>query len=167
MSDAIAYTLKASVNQTLGALANILRKGEAHAAAVGVEEQVFLSARLYPDMLTLASQVRIACDVAARVSSRLAGAEIPSFPDEEKTFGEFIARCDVARAHVAGLDDAAIDANAGATIEIPQRNGALKLSGRDVLAHFILPNMHFHAAIAYALLRHQGVALGKMDFLTP
>ena len=166
MSDAIAYTLKASVNQTLGALANILRKGETHAAAVGVEEQVFLTSRLYPDMLNFSSQVRIGCDVAARAASRLAGAAIPSFPDEEKTFGELIARCHAARAHVASLDDAAIDANAHTTIEIPLRNGSLHYSGRDLLAQYILPNIHFHAAIAYALLRHQGVTLGKMDFLT-
>lgn len=167
MSEAIAFILKSSTQQTLGALEGILGKARAHAEAKGLDEKVMLGARLYPDMFPMGRQVQIACDVVARGAARLAGLDMPSFPDTEETFAEFIARCGAAKTYVAGVSDSAIDANARKTLNIPVGQNTMPMEGRAYLSGFILPNLHFHAAIAYGLLRHQGVELGKRDFLMP
>ena len=167
MSDTVSFILKSSTIQTLGALKSILEKTGAHAAAVNVEESVFLSARLYPDMFPVTRQVQIACDTMARGAARLAGLDMPSFPDTEITIAELCARCDKALAYVAGVSDSAIDANEKVVLQIPIGQATMPMEGRQYLSSFILPNLHFHAAIAYGLLRSQGVALGKRDFLVP
>ena len=167
MSDTVSSILKSSVTQTLGALASCLAKGKAHAEAMKVDGPVLLAARLYSDMHPLTRQVQIACDGAARGAARLSGAELPSFPDTETTFDELIARCKSAIAFVDGADSAAMDANEREVLQIPMGDNTMAMEGRDYLSRFILPNLHFHAATAYGLLRHQGVALGKRDFLVP
>lgn len=167
MSDTVSSILKSSAGQTLGAMASFLAKGKAHAEAAGVDGANFLAARLYPDMHPLTRQVQIACDVAARGAARLSGADIPSFPDTETSFDELIARCKAALAYVEGADSAAMDANERVTLQIPMGENTMPMEGRQFLSGFVLPNMHFHAAIAYALLRHQGVTIGKRDFLVP
>ncbi|MEZ5954497.1 MAG: DUF1993 domain-containing protein [Hyphomonas sp.] len=167
MSDTVSFILKSSTTQTIGVLKSILAKLAAHAAATSVEEAVFLSARLYPDMLPLTRQVQIACDTVARGAARLAGLDMPSFPDTETTTAELIARCDKTLAYVADVSDAAIDANERVTLQIPIGQATMPMEGRQYLSGFILPNLHFHATIAYGLMRSQGVALGKRDFLVP
>ena len=167
MSTGLSSYLKLSAGQTLGALQGILAKGEAHAAATGVDEAVFLSARLFPDMFPLTRQVQIACDITARGAARLAGAPLPSTPDAETRFAELSARCKATLAGIMALDDAALDASAGRDITFPVGGTDTTMKGAAVLANFILPNLHFHAAMAYGLLRHQGVVLGKRDFMGP
>jgi uncharacterized protein len=165
MTDTLSYVLKTSVNQILGSTRSTLKKGEEHARALGVEDSVMLAARLYPDMLALSRQVQIACDNAARGGARLAGLEMPSFPDTETTFPELMARCDAAMAFVNSTDDAKINANALETLQIPLGPQTVPMQGRQYLTSFVLANMLFHATMAYGLLRHQGVVLGKRDFL--
>jgi uncharacterized protein len=165
MTDTLSYVLKTSVNQILGSTRSTLKKGEEYARALGVEDSVMLAARLYPDMLPLSRQVQIACDNAARGAARLAGLEMPSFPDTETTFPELMARCDAAMAFVNSTDDAMINANALETLQIPLGPQTVPMQGRQYLTSFVLANMLFHATMAYGLLRHQGVMLGKRDFL--
>ena len=163
----VSYQLKSATNQTLGALKGILAKGEAYAAALKCEESALLSQRLYPDMFALPRQVQVACDTVARGAARLAGKEMPSFPDTEQTFAELIARCQKAIDYVNTIDDAAIDATAKTTLQIPMGQATMPMTGEQYLSGFILTNLHFHAAMAYGLLRTQGVQIGKRDYLVP
>jgi hypothetical protein len=163
----VSYQIKSATNQTLGALKGILAKGEAYAGAVKCEESALLSQRLYPDMFALPRQVQIACDTATRGAARLAGMEMPSFPDTEQTFAELIARCQKAIDYVNAIDDAAMDATAKATLQIPMGQATMPMTGEQYLSGFILTNLHFHAAMVYGLLRMQGVQIGKRDFLVP
>lgn len=167
MSLTLSYILKTSSQQTLGALKSILAKGEAHARALKVEDSVMLAQRLTPDMFALPRQVQIACDTAARGAARLAGREMASFPDTEQTFDELIARCRAALDYIETIPDAEIDANTTVVLQIPMGQVTVPMEGRAYLQGFVLTNLHFHASIAYALLRMQGVALGKKDFLVP
>ncbi|MEQ9435510.1 DUF1993 domain-containing protein [Hyphomonas sp.] len=167
MTDTLSYVLKTSVNQILGATRSTLRKGEEHARALGVEDSVMLAARLYPDMLPLSRQVQIACDNAARGAARLAGLDMPVFPDTETTFQELMSRCEAALAFVNSTDDASINANERETLQIPLGPQTVPMQGRQYLTSFVLANVLFHATMTYGLLRHQGVVLGKRDFLVP
>lgn len=167
MTTSVSYQLKSATTQTLGALKGILAKGEAYAATLKCEEVALLSQRLFPDMLALPRQVQIACDTVARGAARLAGLEIPSFPDTEQTFAELIVRCQKTLDYVGAIDDAAIDATAKTTLQIPMGQATLPMTGEQYLSGFILTNLHFHAAMAYGLLRMQGVPIGKRDFLVP
>lgn len=163
----VSHILKASTGQTLGALKGILIKGEAYARKLNLEDKVLLSHRLYPDMFDLTRQVQIACDTVARGAARLAGLDMPEFPDTEQTFADLIARCDKAIAYVNGVEDGKIDANTNITLQIPMGANTMPMEGKAYLSGFILTNLHFHAAIAYALLRQQGVSIGKRDYLVP
>lgn len=167
MTDSVSYMLNSATTQILGSMSSILNKAAAHAKAVGVDEGVFLNARLYPDMLTMKRQVQMVCDMVARGAARLSGADIPSFPDVEETFAELITRLEATQAYVSGIDAAALDANARVVLQIPMGPQTLPMEGRQYLSSFVLPNLHFHAATAYGLLRHQGVSLSKRDFLMP
>jgi uncharacterized protein len=167
MTTTVSYILKSSTNQTLGALKGLLAKGQAYAGTLKCEEAAILSQRLYPDMYALPRQVQIACDTAARGAARLAEIEMPSFPDTEQTFAELIARCQKAIDYVNAVDDAKIDATAQKTLQIPMGQASMPMTGQQYLQSFILTNLHFHAAMAYGLLRMQGVQVGKRDFLVP
>jgi hypothetical protein len=118
-------------------------------------------------MFALPRQVQIACDTVTRGAARLAGKEMPSFPDTEQTFAELIARCQKAIDYVNAVDDAAIDATARTTLQIPMGQATMPMTGEQYLSGFILTNLHFHAAMAYGLLRTQGVQIGKRDYLVP
>ena len=163
----VSHILKASTHQTIGALKGILIKGEAYARKLNVADSVLLSHRLYPDMFDLTRQVQIACDTVARGAARLAGLEMPAFPDTEQTFAELIARCDKAIAYVNGVDNAKIDASTNEVLQIPMGANSMPMEGTAYLSGFILTHLHFHAAIAYALLRAQGLNIGKRDYLVP
>lgn len=165
--DTLSYVLKMSANQTLGAMAGFLQKGADHAGASDVEESVLLGHRLAPDMFPLSRQIQIATAIAMRGASRLAGVEARELEDTETNFAELIARCHKANDYVQALDDAAINANERVTMEIPLGPMTVNWEGREYASLFILPNLHFHAATAYGLLRSQGVKLGKRDFLMP
>lgn len=146
-------------------LAAILDKAEAHAKANGVDPQTYLAARLAPDMHPLTNQVQLASDAAKSGAARLAGLTPPSFPDTETTWAEVKARVAKTIAFVEGIERGQMDGREDAAIELKLPNGALNFVGRDFLALFALPNFLFHVTTAYALLRAQGVPLGKMDFL--
>jgi hypothetical protein len=167
MTISVSFMLKSATTQTLGALRGCLAKGETQARALNVEDAVMLGERLYPDMFALTRQVQMACDTAARGAARLAGQEMPSFPDTEKTFAELMSRCRKAIEYVHGIDDGAIDANTDAVLQIPIGDNTMEMDGKTYLSGFVLPNLYFHAVTAYGLLRMQGVAIGKRDFLVP
>jgi len=166
MSEMISYMMKSAAGQILPAMAGTLNKAKAHAAEREIEENVLLSARLFPDMHPLLRQVQIAADTAARGAARLASVEIPSFPDTERSIDELTARLEATNAFVQSVDDAALNASAQQVLEIPLGPMTVNWEGRQYLSTYVLPNLHFHASIAFALLRHQGVSIGKRDFLT-
>ena len=155
----------AAIDQMFKGMTLSLDKAAAHAKATGVEETVYTSWRLAPDMFTMARQVQIACDIAVRGLTRLAGSEPPTFEDTEKTFDELKARIAKAHAYIKDLDRAKIDADPDADITVPMRDQKMTFKRHQFLAHFILPNVYFHATATYLNLRNAGAPLGKMDFL--
>jgi len=165
MSDAMSYMLKMSTGQMMAAMAGTLAKAATHAKAAEIEDSVFLNARLYPDMLPMSRQAQIACDTVTRGGARLAGLDLPEYPDTEASFADLIARTEKANNYVQGLDDDALNASEHREMEIELGPMTVNWPGRQYLATFVLPNLHFHAATAYGLLRHQGVVLGKREFL--
>jgi len=165
MGDTISFMLKSAVGQILPAMASTLKKGQAYAIDQGVDESVILGARLYPNMLPLLNQYQLAADTAVRAAARLADLDMPSFPDDERTIAELLDRLDRSNHYVQEFDDEALNANARTVLEIPLGATSVNWEGRQYLSTFVLPNLHFHASIAFALLRHQGVAIGKRDFL--
>jgi len=150
----------------LEALSKVLDKAEAHAAARKFDAANLLNARLAPDMFPLIKQVQIACDFAIRGAARLSGIEPPQADDKETTIPQLKERIATALNFVRSADRAAIDASATRMITIPLGPGAKgEMKGADYFNHFVLPNFYFHATAAYAILRHNGVDLGKQDFL--
>jgi hypothetical protein len=163
---ALAYDLMTSTfNKMLPALKNILAKAEADAAARKIDPKVFLDARLAPDMFPLTRQVQITTDQVKGGMSRLAGAEVPSWPDNEASFADLAKRVDKAIAYVQSFKAAQYEGFETRKIELKFPNATLEFTGRDYLLAFVLPNFYFHMTAAYAILRHNGVALGKRDFL--
>ncbi|MEO0378053.1 MAG: DUF1993 domain-containing protein [Cyanobacteria bacterium P01_A01_bin.17] len=166
MSLDIAYTVKEVTRQYLAALTSILTQAKVHAAATGAAERAFLEARLYPDMKPMIWQVQMASEFCARCASRLVGDELPSFPFEEKSFDELIARLERAMSHIDQIDDAALSVSGEQVLQIPFGPGVtLELTGQDYVLKLFLPNFFFHVTTAYNLLRHNGVPLGKKDFV--
>jgi hypothetical protein len=146
--------------RALDNLSAILKKGEAHAGSAS-----FIDVRLAPDMLTLAGQVQRASDAAKGAVARLGGIDNPSFPDTEKTFAELQARIKKTIDFLQGVKPAQIDGSEQKTIEMKAGGRELKFTGLDYLLGFALPNFFFHVTTAYAILRHKGVPIGKMDYL--
>jgi len=142
-----------------------LDKAEAHATAKKFDPSVYLSARLAPDMLPFTKQIQIACDTVKFCAARLAGVEGPKFEDKETTLAELRERIDATIAYVKSVPAAQIDGSEDKDITIPRRDGSTVMKGEAYLKHFALPNLFFHVTTAYALLRHNGVELGKMDYL--
>jgi hypothetical protein len=152
--------------QMLTSLRSLLDKAEASARARKFEPAVLLQARLAPDMFPLLKQVQIAADFAKGVSARLAGVEVPSHPDTEQTFDDLRARIDSTLAFIGGLDPAAFAGSE--TREIVLRPGTPKeqrYDGQRYLLAYGLPQFFFHVTTVYALLRHNGVEIGKKDFM--
>lgn len=155
-----------NVTRTLSALSGILAKGEASAQARKIDPLVFTRARLSPDMFALTRQVQIACDVAKNGFARLSGVEAPKFEDSETTFDELQVRIahtleflnTVTAASLQGSEDKVVTFSAG-----PDRT--LKMKGDAYLNQWLLPNLYFHVVTAYNILRHNGVDVGKMDYL--
>lgn len=159
---------QASVPQFLRMLGNlkaILEKAAAHAAAKKIDESAFLDARLYPDMFPLTVQVQIATDFTRGTTARLSGTEPSAVEDKEKSFAELVARVDAAAAYVRGIQPAKFEGAAERKIVRKIRGVERTFSGTDYLYQFSLPNFYFHLTTAYAILRHNGVDVGKTDFL--
>jgi hypothetical protein len=168
MSVALSTLIKDASAQTLGALGGILKKGADHAATHKLPEDVFLNFRLFPDMFPLTRQVQIATDSMTRGAARLAGTDLPAFADVETSFAQLIERAQRANAYVQSCSSEAMDARAATTINIPVGGGQeLPMTCAVYLQSFVFPNLYFHTAAAYGILRHNGVALGKRDYLRP
>jgi uncharacterized protein len=151
--------------QMLDALEAVLKKAEAHAEARKIAPEVMLGLRLAPDMFALTRQAQIACDFAKNTAGRLAGAELPKFPDEEKTFAELYGRIARTKAFITGLSSAAFDGAETRAIRFPMRAKTFEMTGAAYLNSFALPNFYFHATAVYAILRANGVELGKGDYM--
>jgi hypothetical protein len=154
--------------QMLGSLSAILDKAEAYATAKKIEPEVLLGARLYPDMMPLVKQVQTAADQAMRGCARLTGNEPQSVPDTEKTFADLKQRmakaADVVKSHTAAQFDGA-DAR---DVTFPIGGGktmTMTMSGQQFFTSFNAPNFYFHVTTAHDILRHNGVEIGKRDFL--
>ena len=154
--------------RALGNLRQVLEKGVAHAREQGYEPAVLLQSRLYPDMLPLVRQVQIATDTAKFGAARLAGVESPRFEDVETTFAELFARLDAVAAYLGTFDQKALEGSEDRVVTLSSRpRGDLTFNGSGYLLGFALPNLFFHVTTAYAILRHNGVPLGKLDYLGP
>jgi uncharacterized protein len=151
--------------RALNNLAAILEKGEASAIARKIDPSVLINDRLYPDMLPLVKQVQIASDIARRGAARLAGVEAPSMEDSETSFPELIARLKTTVAYLETLTPAQIDGTESKAIVLPMGKITMNFEGLPYLVGFVLPNVYFHITTAYNILRHNGVEVGKQDFL--
>jgi uncharacterized protein len=150
----------------LGNVSVWLDTAEAHAVAKKFDVAVLLSSRLAPDMLPLTRQIQIACDSAKFGIARLAGGDAPKFEDVETTVAELKTRLANTIAYVQSVPASQIDGTEDKDVEVPTRAGEpMKFKGEAYLKHFVLPNLFFHVTTVYALLRHNGVELGKRDFL--
>ena len=143
----------------------ILAKGAAHAEAKKIDPAVFINARLAPDMFPLSRQVQIASDAAKGCAARLAGVAVPSYEDTETTFPELHERLAKTIAFVKGITPAQIDGSEERSVVLKMRTGELTFRGQDYLLRMALPNFFFHVTTAYDILRHNGVEVGKMDYL--
>ena len=149
----------------LGNLLAWLDKAESQATARKFETAVLLSVRLAPDMLPFVRQIQIACDAAKFGVARLAGVEAPKFEDNESNFAELRERIGKTLDYVKSVPAAQIDGSEDRDVTVPRRDGPMVVKGEPYLKHFVLPNFFFHVTTAYALLRHNGVDLGKSDYL--
>jgi uncharacterized protein len=149
----------------LGNLAAILEKGAASAAARKFDSTVLVNSRLAPDMLPLSRQVQMACDLAKNSAARLAGIEPPRFEDNEKTIDELRARIARTIDYLRGISAAALEGAEDRDIKVPAGERTLQFKGLAFLQRWALPNLFFHVTTAYNILRHNGVDIGKRDFL--
>jgi hypothetical protein len=153
------------LKRALTNLATVLQKGAAHAEAKKIEPGVLLNARLFPDMYPLIKQVQIATDMSKGAAARLAGVEVPKYEDNETTFAELQARIEKTIAFMDSIAPAQLDNAESREITLPIREVELKFKGQDYLLNWAQPNVYFHVTTAYNILRHNGVALSKKDFL--
>jgi len=149
----------------LNGLASVLRKAEAHVQAKKLDPDAFLAARLFPDMFTFAKQVQLACDFAKGTSARLAGVTAPSHADDEKTFDELQARILKTIDFLRGLNKEQFAEAETRAITFKAGGKDMTIKGAQYLSNVGLPNSYFHVTTAYGLLRHNGVEIGKADFL--
>lgn len=160
------YSVSAPVFvRMLGNLLTWLDKAEAHAQAKKFDVNVLLTARLAPDMLPFAAQVQIAADAAKFGVARLAGVEAPKFEDNETSIAQLKERVRKTIEFVQSVPAARINGSEDKDITVPRRDGSMVLKGEIFLKHFSLPNFFFHTTTTYALLRHNGIELGKVDYL--
>ena len=149
----------------LGNLMNILDKAQAHVEAKKLDPETLTKYRLFPDMLPLTTQVLIACDAAKGVVARLAGIEIPVYEDNEKTFADLKARIAKTVAFIQSVTPAQIDGTEDKDIGTERGDKETHYKGMQFLLGHAVPNFYFHVTTTYAILRHNGVEIGKRDFL--
>lgn len=149
----------------LGNLSAILDKTQAHVDAKKLDETALTGFRLYPDMLPMARQVMIVTDTAKGLAARLAGVEIPVYEDTEKTLAELKARIAKTVAYLQSFQPAQIDGTEDKEIVIKRGEKETRYTGMQFLLGHALPNFYFHVTTTYAILRHNGVEIGKRDYL--
>ena len=152
--------------QILGSLSGLLSKAEAHCKAKNIQSEILLGARLYPDMLPLSKQIQLACDFAAKSCARLTHSDVPTTPDTEKSFEELRQRLARTSDYVKTFKPAQFDGADQRDVTFPAGpDRRITLKGQQFLNNFAFPNFFFHAATAHGILRHNGVEIGKRDFL--
>jgi uncharacterized protein len=149
----------------LGNLSTFLDKAEAFCIAKKVEPSVLLAARLAPDMLPLSKQIHIACDASKFAVSRIIGIEAPKFDDNETNIAEFKERIAATIAFLKTIKPEQLNGTEDNDVQVPIRGTPMAFKAEAYLKHFAMANMWFHVSTAYNILRHNGVELGKMDFL--
>jgi hypothetical protein len=149
----------------LTVLSHLLKKGEEHAAQAGMAPDALLGARLAEDMLPLSAQVQRASDASKFTVQRLSGGEAPKFEDNETTFAELQERIAKTIAYLESVDTAQVDAGTDREVSLKFGSFGASFSGESYLLTFALPNFYFHLVTAYDILRHQGVKVGKLDYL--
>jgi uncharacterized protein len=152
-------------DRQLVSLSQILSKVTLHCEQKKIDQSVFMGLRLYPDMLPFSRQIQIACDQGKGAAARLAGIEVPRFEDTESNFAELQGRIEKTRDFVRSVSKAAIEASAEREIVMKIGPTEVRMTGLRFLTEFSLPNFYFHLTSAYAILRHNGVELGKRDYL--
>ncbi len=162
------YTLSAPIfTRMLGNLDAILDKAIAHAAQRQIDPTVLMASRLFPDMLPMSRQIQVACDFAKGTVSRLCGEEPPKWDDTETSLADLKTRIARTVAFVAGFAPARYEGGDTRVIELKIRGETVHIAGLDYLTRMALPNFFFHVTTAYDLLRKDGVAIGKRDFIGP
>ncbi|MGH8231042.1 MAG: DUF1993 domain-containing protein [Steroidobacteraceae bacterium] len=147
-------------------LSGVLDKGQQHAENEKIEPAILLGMRLYPNMFALTRQVQVVSDTCKGAMARLAAAEAPKYEDTESSFAELKQRVEKTLAYVKGFDSRQLEANENKPVVVKFPNNTLNFkTGWDYLETFVLPNVYFHNSMAYGILRHAGVKLGKGDFL--
>ena len=149
----------------LGNLSKLLTKAEAHCVARNIKPEAILTFRLFPDMFPFAKQVQLSCDFAARAAARLAGEEPKSFPDTETSFAELQDRIAAARGYMAAFDPARYDGAETRQVKIKIRGNEVSMTGEAFLNLYSLPQFYFHIATVYNILGHNGVEVGKGDYM--
>jgi hypothetical protein len=153
------------ITQMLNGLGGVLDKAAAHCTEKKYEESAFLQARLFPDMFTMARQVKQATDFGRNAPGRLAGVTLPTFPDADSSFAALQDRVAKSLAFVKEFTPAQLDGTEDKEIAWTAGTRQMSFKGQDYLLHFCLPHFFFHCTTAYALLRHNGVELGKRDYM--
>ncbi len=152
--------------QILNSLSGILNKAETHCAAKNIQPEVLLTARLYPDMLPFTKQIQLACDFAGKACARLSQSEVQSTPDTEKSFAELQQRLAKTIAYLKAFKPAQFEGSDVKDVTFPTGpDSKMTLKGQQFLNAVAFPNFYFHAATAHGILRHNGVEIGKRDFL--
>ncbi|MEP2101173.1 MAG: DUF1993 domain-containing protein [Parasphingorhabdus sp.] len=169
MTTALSHIFKSSTAQAFRGLTNILEKAKAHAEATETTDEAYMSNRLFPDMNDMKWQVQMITEFAVRGAARMSGVatdDLPNLPMEGDTFDALIARIAECAETVAGADDAVIDGNDSLQISMPiGPDQTMDIDGQSYVLSFFLPNLFFHVTTAYNLLRMQGVAVGKKDYM--
>ncbi|MCU1715796.1 DUF1993 family protein [Pseudomonas sp. 5P_3.1_Bac2] len=165
MSLSMSQASSAVFTRQLTNLSAVLAIGAAHAQEKNIAESVFLQARLAPDMFPLIRQVQIACDTAKNGAALLAGVDAPAVADDESSFAQLQERIANTLSYIQGLDSAQIDSSATRTVTLKRRDKETHFEGQAFLLDHVLPNLFFHFTTAYDILRHNGVNVGKRDFL--
>lgn len=149
----------------LNGLAAILQKAISYCVERKIEPAALLHDRLYPDMFTLLRQIQIACDLVERGSSRLAGIEPPTREGKEASLEDLTTRVTKTISYVKSIDSKKMEGMENRDITFPVGERKMTLKGADYLLHFSMPNFYFHVTTAYNILRHNGVQIGKEDFI--
>lgn len=149
----------------LNGLAGCLKKAQAHYAEKKYEESTLLGYRFYPDMFNFSRQVQAATDHARTCTALLAGVEAPKYDDNENSLAQLSARVEKTIAWLNSIKPAQVDGSEGKTVTVKMRDREMNYTGMDLLQHRSLPNFYFHCTTAYDIMRHNGVELGKRDFM--
>jgi hypothetical protein len=146
-------------------LDTIVSRAERYAEDKKIDPKVLIQARLYPDMLPFVAQIRIATDTVKGAAARLTGTEMPKWPDDEVTFEDIHRRIRKALDYLSGFKPDQFEGSDEKNIELKLPNRTFEFTGREYVLGFVLPNFYFHVTTAYNILRHNGLAIGKADFL--